>query len=225
MISNSEKVYAFVEPDIGKPRSLKFFQRRGINIDIGWRCALDCPRCARWNHFRKYGKKVHGYDMSMEEYMKIVNWFNDINFCGQYSDPVHHPLFVDFLKINYERRIKSTVHNASSQKPLDWYIKAWKANPRAKWTFGIDGLPEESHKYRINQDGVKLYKVMLEAKKYLINPPIWQYIIFSYNEHNLEKAQTMAKEAGVLFMQLQSSRWNSDDDELMPSDKFKMTKK
>jgi hypothetical protein len=43
------------------------------------------------------------------------------------------------------------------------------------------------------QDGEKLYKVMLESKKYLKNPPRWQYIIFSYNEHNVEKAKQMAQ--------------------------------
>ena len=56
--------------------------------------------------------------------------------------------------------------------------------------------------------------------------PVWQYIIFSYNEHNLDKAMEKAKKDGVVFMYLQSSRWDSDDDELMPKNKkYKMSKK
>ena len=28
------------------------------------------------------------------------------------------------------------------------------------WYFALDGLPEESHKYRINQDGRQVWEVM-----------------------------------------------------------------
>ena len=31
------------------------------------------------------------------------------------------------------------------------------------------------------------------AKKILNKPPVWQYIIFKYNEHNIEKAKAMAE--------------------------------
>ena len=208
-------------------RSLDFFKRRDMNIDIGFRCALECPRCARWRHYRKYGNKVPGYDITMEEYLKVIDWcYKHINFSGQYSDPIHHPLLIDFLKVNYERNIETSVHNASSSKSKEWYIKAFKANPNARWIFGIDGMPEESHIYRINQKGQKLYDIMLEAKKHLNRTPVWQYIIFSYNEHNLDKAMKKAKKDGVVFMYLQSSRWDSDDDELMPKNKkYKMSKK
>ena len=66
---------------------------------------------------------------------------------------------------------------------------------------------------------------MLESKKYLKRRPVWQYLIFKYNEHNIEKAKQMAKEAGVTFMLLQSSRWNSEDDPLRPSKKYDMSLK
>ena len=60
---------------------------------------------------------------------------------------------------------------------------------------------------------------MLEAKKYLINPPTWQMIVFSYNEHNIDKCKKMAADNGVGFLLTESSRWNSDDDPLKPSRK------
>ena len=48
---------------------------------------------------------------------------------------------------------------------MSWYIKAFKANINARWIFGIDGLPNESHNYRVNQDGEKLFNVIVESKK------------------------------------------------------------
>ena len=52
-----------------------------------------------------------------------------------------------------------------------------------------------------------------------------EYLIFKYNEHNIEKAKQMAKEVDVTFMLLQSSRWNSEDDPLRPSKKYDMSLK
>ena len=197
---------------------ISFYRRskKGINIDISNRCPLECMRCQRQTNFTLEGRKVYGRDATMDEIRKLSDYFSSFNFCGQLSDPVHHPHFVDILEYLYKKDIQVTVHNASSQKPMKWYIKAFQAHPKAKWIFAIDGLPEESNMYRINQDGEKLYKVMLEAKKHLQQTPAWQFIVFSYNEHNLEKAKQMAIDKGLMFIVLHSSRWMSEDDPLRP---------
>ena len=153
------------------------------------------------------------------EFNKILDWFPLISFCGQYSDPIHHPQINELLKITKERGTKVEVHLASSLKPMKHYIESFKANPKANWIFGIDGIPEESHKYRVNQDGRKLFNIMLESKKYLQTKPLWQFIIFSYNEHSLDEAMKMAKEADVNFILINSARWTDDDDWLMPKTK------
>ena len=200
---------------------IAFYRRskKGINIDISNRCPLECMRCQRQTNFTLEGRKVYGRDATMDEIRKLSDYFSSFNFCGQLSDPVHHPKFVEILEYLYNKDIQVTVHNASSQKPKHWYIKAFKAHPRAKWIFAIDGLPEESNMYRVNQDGKKLYEVMLEAKKHLKQTPSWQFIVFSYNEHNLEKAKQMAIDEGLMFIVLHSSRWMGEDDPLRPKSK------
>lgn len=205
-------------------REIKFFNRRnkGLNIDITHRCALECPRCQRQTQFRDRGKRVYGVDISLEDIKKLAAHYKCFDFCGQLSDPVHHPKFIEILAYLKSVNVKCYVHNASSAKSLDWYIKAWKANTSATWIFGIDGLPNESHKYRVNQDGEKLFKIMCESKKYLNTRSVWQYIIFNYNEDHLEEAKKMADEHDLFFIQKQSSRWLSHDDPFMPSKKFKL---
>ena len=200
---------------------ISFYRRskKGINIDISNRCPLECMRCQRQTNFTLEGRKVYGRDATMDEIRKLSDYFSSFNFCGQLSDPVHHPKFIEILDYLYKKDIQVTVHNASSQKPMKWYIKAFQAHPRAKWIFAIDGLPEESNMYRINQDGEKLYRVMLEAKKHLKQTPSWQFIVFSYNEHNLEKAKKMAVDEGLMFIVLHSSRWMGEDDPLRPKEK------
>ena len=48
--------------------------------------------------------------------------------------------------------------------------------------------------------------------------PIWQYIIFKYNEHNIEKAKAMADKHDLTFLLVQSSRWKGDEDYLKPKE-------
>tara|TARA_X000000368_G_scaffold99585_1_gene76710 strand:- start:3745 stop:4332 length:588 start_codon:yes stop_codon:yes gene_type:complete len=176
-------------------------------------------RCQRQTNFTLEGRKVYGRDATMDEIRKLSDYFSSFNFCGQLSDPVHHPKFVEILEYLYNKDIQVTVHNASSQKPMKWYIKAFQAHPKAKWIFAIDGLPEESNMYRVNQDGKKLFEVAKEAKKHLKQTPSWQFIVFSYNEHNLEKAKQMAIDEGLMFIVLHSSRWMGEDDPLRPKSK------
>jgi len=190
---------------------------RGVNIDLTNRCPLECPRCQRQYDFRNKGLKVPGNDLSIENFKKVLKFFKGINFEGQLSDPVHHRSFINLLKMSFEADIETEIHNASSAKSKEWYIEAFEANPNAQWVFSIDGLPAESKTYRINQDGPKLFDIMVESKKYLVNKPVWQYIIFSYNEYSIDAAIALAKEVGVGFYLVQSSRWNGNNDWLMPT--------
>mgnify|MGYP003640519226 FL=1 len=201
-----------------------FFDRRHkrLNIDLSHRCPLECLRCGRQRSFTNKGLKVPGRDLTISEFNKILDWFPRISFCGQYSDPIHHPKINELLTITKDRGVKVEVHLASSLKPKKAYIEAFKANPKANWIFGIDGMPEESKQYRVNQNGQKLFDLMLESKKYLTTRPLWQFIIFSYNENSIDKAMKMAKDNDVDFILVNSARWTDDDDWLMPKTKRTM---
>jgi len=197
-----------------------FFKRateKRLNIDITYRCPLECLRCERQTSFRNKNLRVPGRDLTLEEFNKIINFFPKISFCGQYSDPIHHPQFIDFLKLCKEKNIVVEVHVASSFKSKEFFIEAFNAYPKAEWIFGIDGLPENSHLYRVNQDGNKLYDIMLESKKILISKPVWQYIIFKHNENDINTAMNKAKQDGVDFLVINSARWIKNNDPLKPS--------
>ena len=166
--TNRQKIEGTEEQHGIKIKENSFFDRRHkrLNIDLSHRCPLECLRCGRQRSFTNKGLKVPGRDLTISEYNKILDWFPRISFCGQYSDPIHHPKINELLEIAYKRNTKVEVHLASSLKPIKHYISAFKANPNANWIFGIDGMPEESKKYRVNQDGRKLFNIMLESKKF-----------------------------------------------------------
>lgn len=198
-------------------RDDEFWMRRAVNLDLTHRCAIECPNCPRQYMFRDRGLKVPGKDLSDSNFEKILDFMTKIDFEGQYSDPVHHPKFVEFLKKSFDRQIIVEIHNASSVKSLKWYIKAFEAHPYAKWVFSIDGLPKDSHQYRINQDGEKLFNVMKESVNYLKVKPTWQYIVFKYNQNDIDEAIKMADSIGVNFYKLISSRWRGSNDPYKPT--------
>tara|TARA_B100000212_G_scaffold299031_1_gene243539 strand:- start:532 stop:1152 length:621 start_codon:yes stop_codon:yes gene_type:complete len=185
-----------------------------INLDITHRCTLQCQRCNR-AIFAARGQKVPGEDMTMENFKKVIDYFEEVYFCGQISDPIFHPQFIEFLKLLKGR--KTVVHTAASHKKEEWYRKAFEANTEAYWTFGIDGLPKDSHKYRKNQDGEHLFKMACMAAKMGLLVK-WQYLIFSYNENNIEEARQLAKDNNLILELQKSSRfWEGDP--LMPKNK------
>jgi hypothetical protein len=207
------------------------FISRGFNLDCTFRCPLMCPNCARQTHYTNFGKKVQGKDIDIINFIKIIKYVKfsmsrhnkkmAINFEGQYSDPVHHPNFLKMLELCFKYNVPARVQHSSSAKPHSWYIKAFKINPLAIWNFSIDGLPKDSHKYRINQNGEKLFNVMKESTKHLHNKPSWQYIIFNYNENDINEATKLANEIHVNFYTVQSGRWNiTTDNSYMPSEKY-----
>jgi MoaA/NifB/PqqE/SkfB family radical SAM enzyme len=190
--------------------------RDQIQLDIHSKCTLNCNGCAR-KQYNDYKIKVPGERMSIECFKKIIEFFVSVNFCGQISDPILHPKFPEFLKLIYEKEVylRTQVATAVSHKPLSWHKKCYEANPKAKWIFGIDGLPEESHKYRVNQDGIKEFERMKLCAEMGLDT-MWQYIIFDYNENHVDEARQMATDIGVWFVELRSTRWNEETIHLKP---------
>ena len=78
-----------------------------------------------------------------------------------------------------------------------------------EWIFAIDGLPQDSNKYRVNQDGEKLYDIMLRCASFGVKTQ-WQYIVFNYNEKDVDHCKRIAEERGIKFLQITSGRWGTE---------------
>jgi MoaA/NifB/PqqE/SkfB family radical SAM enzyme len=195
---------------MAKPIDYFFSFERGINVDISNKCPLECYACDRQRGYRNNGLKVPGKDMTVDQFKKIMKNFGNFLIAGNLSDPVSNPYLVDFLHLTYKSKMKTSIVTAATHRSLDWYPQAFKANPDAGWTFGIDGLPEESCLHRINQDGEKLFKAMKIAVDMGIKAT-WQYIIFSYNQDHIEQAKEMAHEVGCRLELVYSPRFHKDD--------------
>ena len=213
-----------------------FFKKdRNCLIDLSHRCSLECPACQRQMYYKssqwkannpsinKLKNKVPGKDLPLKSVEMILNNFQKVSLGGQLSDPIHYPHLIELLKMCKDRGTGVKVQTASSHKPESFFMKAFETYDEADWQFGLDGLPSESHKYRKHQDGEKLFKIMCEGAKILKFKPIWQFIVFNYNEDHIEEAKQMAKDNNLRFVLMKSARWlRGFTQHLMPSEKNRL---
>lgn len=166
-----------------------------INIDTSYRCLLKCPSCTRQ---KKWGIEQikRAKDMPKEDLIKILDFFTGVNLCGQISDPIYHPDFLDLLKIIEEKNKIVTVSTNGSGKTPQWWEKAYSyCKGNIRWVFGVDGIDNKSELYRVGSNFKNVWEAMRLGKK-LGHPIVWQYIVFEYNEKDIPKAIEISKKEG-----------------------------
>jgi len=195
-------------------KTLDDYKNSSINLDITDKCLLKCPNCMRTNR-----KTLHkrGSDISLADFEKIAKFFPSLMFCGNMSDPIYHPKFIDILKIcdRHSREVK--IHTNGWGKKGNFWPQAYeltrleeKRTPRYTWKFALDGLPNESHKYRVNQKGEEVWEIMKQGATSGCDIE-WHYIVFRYNQDHIDQARQMARDNGITFVMIESSRWKKDD--------------
>lgn len=194
----------------------------GFNACISSRCTLQCGSCLRQS-LAAQGKHpgFSGGDLTLDDTKKLFKYFREVQINGQVSDPIFNPHLEEILKYMHESKDAdmtwSNLHTAATAKKYKkpYYKKLFEANPDILWIFGIDGLPEESHLYRKNQDGKFLFEMMCMATDMGVRTT-WQWIVFNYNENHIEQGKELAKKHNLDLEITHSSRWDGLED-LKPS--------
>lgn len=173
----------------------------GINTEVGITCRLKCPGCAR----SVYPKLVlaNRSIFRFDEYKPILDVTDHYKFCGNHSDPIYHPDFVKTFKYLNDQNKHLTVSTNGSGKTKEWWVHVFSLSKETtEFEFALDGIPEDSHIYRINQDGNHVWEIMKLGRSMGVNI-IWQYIIFDYNKDDVEFCRDMANYYGMTFIEEQ----------------------
>jgi MoaA/NifB/PqqE/SkfB family radical SAM enzyme len=207
-----------------------------LHLEMSKRCILRCPKCPRTIQKGKYynffpGGRYTIDDLNIDHAKELVlkTRPSSIVMSGNMGDPIYHPNLIEFVRwldnINYS----FSIHTNGSGKKLSWweefyesykeYNKKSNGNKYNEIWFGVDGLEDTAHKYRVGINWQQSFDAMcLGVKKgKQVN---WQWIPFSFNEHQIDEARKLAKDNGINLVLRLSGRWDSKEDPLRPSAKW-----
>jgi MoaA/NifB/PqqE/SkfB family radical SAM enzyme len=133
-----------------------------------------------------------------------------IEFIGSIDDPLMHSQFLEMLEFITEHvnHVRIVIHSNASLRTPEYFFKMANILKKArshKFAFSIDGLEDTNHLYRRN---TKWNKIIENAQAFIAagGNASWQYLIFPWNEHQIEDAKTLAKEMGFIDFRARNNR-------------------
>ena len=169
------------------------------------RCIL-CPRTVLDNDIPTQDPNLNLSEITLDNYKKIFyNNKNDIRkilLCGNLGDPIIAKDIFEITEYSLSSVLNKTqgkfdVRTNGSLRTKKWWSEYGKLCKGVKpgVVFGIDGLKDTSHIYRVN---TSFEKVIENAAAFIEQGgvAIWQFIIFKHNVHQLEDAKELARKMG-----------------------------
>jgi hypothetical protein len=89
---------------------------------------------------------------------------------------------------------KVRIATVGSGKSDAWWNEAYSYGvDENAWYFGVDGIDEKSELYRVGSKFQDVWARMKQGRD-LGHTIVWQYIIFGYNEHEIDRAIEIAEQ-------------------------------
>ena len=171
-----------------------------LELEISSRCTIGCMACPR-NYQPK--EKWHSGFMDIDVLKDIVDNsnFQRYVFCGGYGDAIYHPKILEILEYMLSTGKMFFVETNGAHKPKRFWDELIKLPWRqgCGFIFSIDGLEDTNHIYRKNSDWDS---IMYGVNTILSKPRQermrmkWKYLVFPYNEHQVEDARKFAMDLG-----------------------------
>lgn len=174
-----------------------------IELEITTKCNAKCPQCVR-NYFGSYTwPSLPILDMDLNWFKQAIStevWINlaHIKFCGTYGDPCMHKDLLEFVKfVKQSSSAAITINtNGGIRSKTWWKSLAEVLDPeKDKVFFGIDGLEDTNHLYRIDVNFAKVIE-NLKAFNRAGGNSIWTFLVFEHNQHQVELARELSKQLG-----------------------------
>ena len=112
-----------------------------------------CPQCIRQKSLSQEQIR-RSFDLENDQFKKILDYYDfGINFCGQISDPIYHPSFLELLKMCDGQGKNVPYLTVGSGKSDAWWEEAYSYGlGENAWYFGVDGIDEKSELYLLVQN-------------------------------------------------------------------------
>jgi len=167
-------------------------------------CQAKCRSCARTNEDtgeKESWLELKHMDLNVFE-KRLANLKNveldDIEFCGEFGDPMMHPQVDNFIEtaLNYAPEV--TISTNGGLRTPDWYESiAKKYKQRLKIDFAIDGATHDVN--WLYREGVDFERAINNMKAFTNNGGYakWLYIIFDWNWQQVTLAKQLADDMDI----------------------------
>lgn len=196
---------------------------RDVHFEITSKCQAKCPMCPRRMQGGPLNPFIKLEEVTLEMFKEwfpvdFIQQLDSMFMCGNLGDPI---ISKDTLEIyQYLRRINPDIrlamHTNGSAREPNWWAKL--AEQDVTVTFGIDGLGDTNHLYRISTDFDKI----IENAKAFINAggvAKWYMLVFKHNEHQIAEARQLSKDLGFKeFTTKHTSRFKGDSLQVIDND-------
>jgi pyruvate-formate lyase-activating enzyme len=195
-------------------------QLQGLHIEPTNMCTLKCPRCSRTEFIEKFPKQWANKNLNLDHlksFLDIDLTDKKINLCGNYGDAIYYDRLFDMIKYFKLSGAKIKLSTNGSYKNQDWWNQLnTLLDYEDEIVFAIDGLPKNFTRYRINADWPSIEQGVNILKNGTVKLS-WQYILFSYNENDIEQAKHLSDSIGFdNFFVIDSERWDHGTEWLTP---------
>ena len=197
----------------------KYNEIKSVHLELTERCQAACPMCPRTGNTRLTNAELSLEDIKSIFNPEFIKQLDHINMCGNFGEPIVAKDCLEIIK--YFRECSDTIFitmntNAGARTPEWWTQLAKVIDNKGFVIFGIDGLEDTNHIYRV---GVKYQNIINAAKAFIAagGNAKWDFIVFAHNEHQVEEARSLSKEMGFIEFRVKKSyryiydkeKWNS----------------
>jgi MoaA/NifB/PqqE/SkfB family radical SAM enzyme len=198
----------------------------GDKFQVHWepsdKCNSRCPMCPRFTDDGFEVSTLSNTEWTLEQFKKswpkkfIQENLKKILACGNFGDPCACREFVDIYE--YVREVNPSIGlacntNGSLRTPQWWArlgaVMTEKQNLGNYCTFSVDGLEDTNHLYRRKTN---FKKIMENAQAFIDAGGIahWDFIVFEYNQHQVEEARNLAIKMGFKNFNIKrTTRWQN----------------
>lgn len=178
---------------------------RDVHLEITSKCQARCPMCPRRINGGVMNPLLELRDIDLETFklwfpIDFIKQLNSLFMCGNYGDPIIGKDCLEILEYLKEinPNIHLSMHTNGSARDTNWWIKLAKTIDRV--VFGIDGLGDTHHLYRINTD----FNNIIENATAFISAggnAEWHMLVFEHNEHQVDQCNKLSKLLGFKTFQ------------------------
>jgi MoaA/NifB/PqqE/SkfB family radical SAM enzyme len=195
-----------------KYHMFKFSELETVHLEITNNCQASCPMCARNYHGGQDNPLIKLTGWTLDEFktiftQEVMQQLKGVYFCGNFGDPILNNDLIPMVKhlAEHAPELVVNIHTNGGARKTEWWEELARAMPKYhNVCFGIDGLEDTHHIYRI---GTTYDNIIKNAKAFIAagGRAEWAFIKFKHNEHQEQHARDRAASLGFHQFTLKNS--------------------